>query len=83
MLNYDKLFKLLKANNITSYDLRKLQILSGSTVNGLRHDGIGLKAETLNRLCALLKCQPADLFEYIPDEASEAWAADIWEKLQK
>lgn len=27
-----------------------------------------VKAETLNKLCAALDCQPGDLFEYVPDE---------------
>lgn len=83
MLKYDKLFKLLKDNNITTYDLRKHKIIGESTLQKLRHQGIGLKAENLNHLCALFQCQPSDLFEYVPDDDSEAWASDIWEKLQK
>ena len=27
-----------------------------------------VKVETLNKLCAVLDCQPGDLFEYVPDE---------------
>ena len=28
-----------------------------------------VRLETLNRLCAALDCQPADLLEYLPDKA--------------
>ena len=83
MLKYDKLFKLLKDHNISTYDLRKYKIISESTLQKLRHEGIGLKADNLNHLCALFQCQPSDLFEYVPDQDSEAWASDIREKLQK
>ena len=27
-----------------------------------------VRLETLNRLCAALECQPADLLEYLPDD---------------
>ena len=27
-----------------------------------------VRLETLNRLCAALDCQPADLLEYLPDK---------------
>lgn len=82
MLSYDKLFNLLKKHNISKYDLRKYKILSESTLQRLRHEDIGLKAENINHLCALLQCQPADLFSYVPDEESEAWAKAIREKMQ-
>lgn len=28
----------------------------------------GIKFETMNAICRVLECQPADLFEYVPDE---------------
>lgn len=28
----------------------------------------GIKFDTMNAICRVLKCQPADLFEYTPDE---------------
>ncbi len=82
MIKYDKLFALFKEHNITTTDIRRYKIMSESTLQKLRHEGIGLKADNLNHLCALFQCQPNDLFEYVPDEDSEAWAADIWEKLK-
>ena len=29
----------------------------------------GIKFDTMNAICRVLECQPADLFEYTPDEA--------------
>ena len=31
-----------------------------------------VRLDTLNRLCAALDCQPADLLEYVPEEDSVA-----------
>lgn len=28
----------------------------------------GIKFDTMNAICRVLECQPADLFEYMPDE---------------
>ena len=28
----------------------------------------GIKFETMNAICRVLECQPADLFEYVPDD---------------
>ena len=83
MINYDKFFALLKEHNISISDLRTYNIISQSTLTKIRQGDVGLKADNLNKLCALLRCQPSDLFEYVPDEASEAWAKEIREKLKK
>lgn len=29
----------------------------------------GVRFETLEKICAILECQPGDLLEYVPDEA--------------
>ena len=55
----------LKKKGYTSYTLRKENILSQSTIQKLR-EGKGLAWENIERLCALLECQPADLIEYVP-----------------
>ena len=83
MLIYDKLFELFKEHNISSTDIRRLKILSESTLQKLRHGYVGLKADNINRLCALFQCQPSDLYEYIADPDSEAWAEEIKKKLER
>lgn len=57
----------LKAKGYTTYTLRKENILSQSTLQKLR-EGKGLAWDNIERLCALLDCQPGDIMEYIPDE---------------
>lgn len=53
----------LKEKGYTTYKLRKDNILSQSTLQKLR-EGKGLAWENIERICALLDCQPGDLLEY-------------------
>lgn len=46
--------------------LKREKILPGSTVDKL-HDGTITDHRSLDRLCALLNCQPGDLIGYKPD----------------
>jgi len=45
-----------------------LSLLKSSKVKGVRF-------ETLDKICAELKCQPGDLLEYVPDERADSAAA--------
>lgn len=65
-INYDKLFRVLQAQEKTEYYLRKHGI-SPSILNKIKHKTGGLDHRTIDKLCALLNCQPGDLMEYIPD----------------
>ena len=56
----------LKEKGYTTYKLRKDNILSQSTLQKLR-EGRGLAWENIERLCALLDCQPGDLLEYVKE----------------
>ena len=56
----------LKGKGYTTYKLRKDNILSQSTLQKLR-EGKGLAWENIERLCALLDCQPGDLLEYVKE----------------
>ena len=56
----------LKEKGYTTYKLRKENILSQSTLQKLR-EGKGLAWENIERLCALLDCQPGDLLEYVKE----------------
>ena len=58
----------LKEKGYTTYKLRKDNILSQSTLQKLR-EGKGLAWESIERLCALLDCQPGDLLEYVKEAA--------------
>ena len=72
MIKYDKAFALLEAQGYTTYRIRKENILGQSQLSamkGNKGNGIpgGVSDRTINRLCALLGCQPGDLMEYVPD----------------
>ena len=42
-----------------------VSLLKSGRVRGIRFD-------TLDRICAVLNCQPGDLLEYVPDAADDA-----------
>ena len=68
---YDKLFALLKENGITSYTLRKMEspFISQATLTAIKSGKGGLDHRTINNICKYFNCQPADIMEYIPDDA--------------
>ncbi|MDO4298174.1 MAG: helix-turn-helix domain-containing protein [Lachnospiraceae bacterium] len=66
-ISYDKLFSLLEQKGITTYYLRQNKIMGQQTYYNLKNDKGNLRAETLEKLCKLLECQPGDLMEYVPD----------------
>ena len=61
----------LKAKGLTTYTLRKNNLLSQSTIQKLREKK-GLAWENIDNLCKLLDCQPGDIVEYVPDETRDA-----------
>lgn len=68
---YDKLFKLLQERGITSYRIRKDNIISQAALTKMKNGDGNIDTRTLERLCSVLKCQPGDIMEYVEDEESE------------
>ena len=61
----------LKQNGITTYQLRKEKILSEKAIQPIR-EGKPVSWQNLDKICALLKCQPGDLLEWVDaDELEE------------
>lgn len=60
----------LKKAGYTSYKLEHDGLISTSTATRLRR-GRGISTKTLDTLCSLLKCQPGDLLEWVPDEKED------------
>lgn len=62
---------LMELKGLKKFDLRKMgvnsnildKVLSNKLDKSKRVD-----SETINKLCKILDCQPADIMEYIPDE---------------
>ena len=59
----------LKAAGYSTYKLRKEKILAESTLQQFRNGDI-VSNENLSRVCELLRCQPGDILEYVPEELS-------------
>ena len=66
-ISYDKLFALLKEKGINTTRIRRENIIGQATLTAIRNGTGGLDAKTVNKLCALLNCQPGDIMEYVED----------------
>ena len=66
-ISYDKLFVLMKEKGFSSYRLRKEKLISQAILQKLRIGG-NVYTRTIERLCAMLDCQPGDILEYLPEE---------------
>ena len=71
-IRYEKLFALLKEKGYSTYRIRQEKLIGQGTLTALRNGTGGLDAKTMDRLCAVLGCQPGDLMEYVPEEQEGA-----------
>ena len=65
---YDKLFEMLKEKGITTYKIRKDNLISQAALTKMKNGDGNIDTRTLERLCSVLNCQPGDLMEYVEDE---------------
>jgi len=61
----------LKDAGYSTYAIRQKGLLSQSTVYKLKN-GQSVGWDNIETICRLLKCQPGDFMEYIPDSEEEA-----------
>lgn len=66
-MSYEKLFRLMKEKGISKYYLRKHKIIGQETLMKLVNNSGNIDTRSLEKLCALLNCQPGDLMEYVPN----------------
>ncbi len=66
---YEKLFELLKKKGITSYRIRKENIISQAALTKMKNGEGNIDTRTLERLCAILECQPGDIMEYVEGDS--------------
>lgn len=57
----------LKEAGYTSYRIRREKLIGEQAMQKIRQGELASWA-TLAKVCDLLKCQPGDLLEYVPDE---------------
>ena len=62
-MDYSKLFALMKSRGLSTYRIRKDNILSQSTLQKLR-EGKSVTTDAIATLCKALNCQPGDLMQY-------------------
>ncbi|MGN0708435.1 MAG: helix-turn-helix domain-containing protein [Faecalibacterium sp.] len=60
----------LKNAGYNTNKIRTLGLLSQSTLQKLR-DGGQLSWSNIETICRLLRCQPGDILEYVPDDETE------------
>jgi putative transcriptional regulator len=63
-IDYDKLWALMKERGLTTYRIRKENIIGERTLQNIR-EGKGISMESLAALCKALECQPGDILEYV------------------
>lgn len=68
---YDKLFSKLKEQGITTYAIRKDNIISQAALTKMKNGTGNIDTRTLERLCSVLHCQPGDIMEYVEDPQTE------------
>lgn len=68
MIKYDKFFDLMKNNGYTAAIVKEKNLIPQGTYYKMKNGKGTVTMETINKICELLNCQPADLLEYVPDE---------------
>ena len=66
-IKFDKLFSLMKKRGLSTYRIRKENIISQSALTSLNNDK-GVTTNTINKLCKVLNCQPGDIMEYVDED---------------
>ena len=64
---YDKLIALMKEKGLTTYKIRKDNIISQSALTAIKN-GKGVTTDTIAKLCKALQCQPGDIMEYVEEQ---------------
>ena len=64
---YDKLLKLMDDRGVTSYTIKKDNVIGQATFKKIK-DGGDIDTRTIAKLCEYLNCQPGDIMEYVEDK---------------
>ena len=63
---YDKLIRIFEERNITSYTIRKDNVIGQATLKKIKEGG-DIDTRTIASLCKYLNCQPGDIIEYVEE----------------
>lgn len=71
MIKYKRnIIAMLAEKGLTTYVIRQNKIFTEGQLQQMRSDKL-VTQDTLDKLCAILECQPGFLLEYVPDENSK------------
>lgn len=70
-IKYDKLFQMMQKRGLTTYKIRKENIISQSALTAIKN-GKSVTTDTIAKLCKVLHCQPGDLMEYTEEDNEQA-----------
>lgn len=66
-IKYDKLFTLLKEKGISTYKIRKENLISQAALTKMKNGSGNIDTRTIEKICSLLECQPGDIMEYVEE----------------
>ena len=66
MIRFDNLWKTMKKQGISTYQLREKCGIDSKTIRRLKANE-NMETKTLNKLCAALNCSLGDIAEYVED----------------
>lgn len=66
-IKYNKLLKILEKKGITSYKIKKDNVIGQASFKKIKEGG-DIDTRTIAKLCKYLNCQPGDILEYVDDE---------------
>lgn len=69
-IKYTKLIKMLEEKNITSYTIKKDNVIGQASLKKIREGG-HIDTRTIESLCEYLDCQPGDIMEYVKEDKSD------------
>lgn len=65
-IKYDKLLQMMRKKGLTTYKIRKENIISQSALTAIKN-GKSVTTDTIAKLCKALNCQPGDVLEYVDE----------------
>ena len=70
MISFKPLLEICKQRKITSYTIKKDNVIGQASWKKIREGG-HVDTRTIDALCAYLHCQPGELMEYVEGEFQE------------
>ena len=68
-IKYDKMIAKLEAAGLTSgHKIRKSGLMGQATYYNLINGHATFSMNTIDRICNMLKCQPGELMEWVPED---------------